>query len=93
MLRARGPDAPRTIALPDHDDFDGWTPPCHGARTPCVCTEKDAVKLWRTAARRAGRAAGLRRPSARRLLRRALLDREAIIGAMDPNFLNCWSAP
>ena len=38
----------RRIALPDHHDFDGWLPP-PGAAYTLICTEKDAVKLWRRA--------------------------------------------
>ena len=40
----------RTIALPDHHDFAGWhddVPADH----LLLCTEKDAVKLWRQAPR------------------------------------------
>ena len=48
MLRARGVVPQRCIALPDHFDFDGWERPADGHRT-LVCTEKDAVKLWRIA--------------------------------------------
>ena len=50
MLRARGLAPMACVALPDHDDFAGWTPPrtASGARPAVVvCTEKDAVKLWR----------------------------------------------
>ncbi|RZL86373.1 MAG: tetraacyldisaccharide 4'-kinase [Variovorax sp.] len=45
MLRERGLEPEQCIALPDHDDFSGWTPP-RGNYT-LICTEKDAVKLWR----------------------------------------------
>ncbi|MET3440161.1 tetraacyldisaccharide 4'-kinase [Variovorax paradoxus] len=48
MLRARGLVLAETIALPDHYDFDGWLRPSHTERT-LLCTEKDAVKLWRKA--------------------------------------------
>ena len=48
MLRARGLTLAETIALPDHFDFDGWQRPS-GLEHPLVCTEKDAVKLWRQA--------------------------------------------
>lgn len=48
MLRARGISPERSIALPDHYDFDSWTRP-PGERYSLVCTEKDAVKLWRVA--------------------------------------------
>lgn len=44
MLRACGLDLSLTIALPDHDDL-AKLPPLQG---DIVCTEKDAVKLWRT---------------------------------------------
>jgi tetraacyldisaccharide 4'-kinase len=44
MLRAQGLDLAATVALPDHHDFAAAPfPP--GATL--VCTEKDAVKLWR----------------------------------------------
>lgn len=46
MLRARGLTLAETIALPDHHDFAQWEPPAAGDR-PLLCTEKDAVKLWR----------------------------------------------
>ena len=48
MLRARGIMPERCIALPDHYDFDSWQRPSDG-RYSLVCTEKDAVKLWRIA--------------------------------------------
>ncbi|MGJ7526486.1 tetraacyldisaccharide 4'-kinase [Variovorax sp. GB1P17] len=48
MLRARGLTLAETIALPDHHDFDGWQRPLNTTHT-LVCTEKDAVKLWRQA--------------------------------------------
>jgi tetraacyldisaccharide 4'-kinase len=44
MLRARGLTLALTIALPDHDDLASL-PKLEGG---VVCTEKDAVKLWRT---------------------------------------------
>jgi tetraacyldisaccharide 4'-kinase len=46
MLRARGLAPAKCIALPDHHHFDDWIPlaPAHFA---VLCTEKDAVKLWR----------------------------------------------
>jgi tetraacyldisaccharide 4'-kinase len=44
MLKAAGVGVERTVALPDHDDFT--TPP--DVQGEIVCTEKDAVKLWRT---------------------------------------------
>lgn len=48
MLRARGVLPFRCIALPDHDPYDDWKPPPEPEAT-LVCTEKDAVKLWRSA--------------------------------------------
>lgn len=44
MLRAAGVDVKRTIALADHHDFAAPL----DVQGPLVCTEKDAVKLWRT---------------------------------------------
>jgi tetraacyldisaccharide 4'-kinase len=43
MLRGAGVKVAKTIALPDHDDFASL-PELAGT---IVCTEKDAVKLWR----------------------------------------------
>ncbi|MBB3637784.1 tetraacyldisaccharide 4'-kinase [Variovorax atrisoli] len=48
MLRARGLTLADTIALPDHFDFESWQRPS-GLDQTLVCTEKDAVKLWRKA--------------------------------------------
>ena len=48
MLRARGLTLAETIALPDHFDFDGWQAPADAGHL-LLCTEKDAVKLWRKA--------------------------------------------
>jgi tetraacyldisaccharide 4'-kinase len=48
MLRARGLTLAETIPLPDHSDFDEWQRPS-GSEYILVCTEKDAVKLWRKA--------------------------------------------
>ncbi len=48
MLRAAGLTPERCISLPDHYDFDRWSRPPDG-RYKLVCTEKDAVKLWRRA--------------------------------------------
>jgi len=48
MLRARGLAPVPCIALPDHDDFRDWTPPDDGDQV-LLCTEKDAIKLWRKA--------------------------------------------
>ena len=45
MLRAQGLSLVRTIALPDHYDFDRWPSPEFEGHT-VICTEKDAVKLW-----------------------------------------------
>ncbi len=46
MLRAAGLGPVVEQPLPDHHDFDAWTPP-HGSPGTWLCTEKDAVKLWR----------------------------------------------
>jgi tetraacyldisaccharide 4'-kinase len=46
MLRACGVTLERTIALPDHYDFDSWQPKLLAGQR-LICTEKDAVKLWR----------------------------------------------
>jgi tetraacyldisaccharide 4'-kinase len=48
MLRARGLTLAEAIALPDHFDFESWQQPPDATRT-LICTEKDAVKLWRKA--------------------------------------------
>ncbi|MET3494840.1 tetraacyldisaccharide 4'-kinase [Variovorax boronicumulans] len=48
MLRARGLTLAETIALPDHFHFNAWQRPPSSDR-PLLCTEKDAVKLWRKA--------------------------------------------
>lgn len=48
MLRARGLVPASCIALPDHDDFRHWSPPGDAGQV-LLCTEKDAVKLWRKA--------------------------------------------
>lgn len=48
MLRDAGLTLAHTMALPDHYDFDSWKRP-FDEDLPLVCTEKDAVKLWRTA--------------------------------------------
>ena len=45
MLRAQGLPLVRTIALPDHYDFDSWLCNEYEVYT-VICTEKDAVKLW-----------------------------------------------
>ncbi|CAN5688545.1 tetraacyldisaccharide 4'-kinase [soil metagenome] len=47
MLEARGVHIDHRIALPDHHDFGDWVwPQPHG--THLLCTEKDALKLWRS---------------------------------------------
>lgn len=45
MLRAQGLKLTRTIALPDHYDFNSWLNNDYKGYT-LICTEKDAVKLW-----------------------------------------------
>lgn len=45
MLRAQGLPLARTLALPDHYDFDSWQPNEYAGYT-LICTEKDAIKLW-----------------------------------------------
>jgi tetraacyldisaccharide 4'-kinase len=47
MLRDRGLTLASAQALPDHDGFGGWNGPSSPEAT-LVCTEKDAVKLWRS---------------------------------------------
>jgi tetraacyldisaccharide 4'-kinase len=47
MLRVRGIPLQETIALPDHYDFDSWPRTFHAGQW-LICTEKDAVKLWKT---------------------------------------------
>ncbi len=46
MLRALNVPLAHTIALPDHYDFNSWIPSKYEGYT-VICTEKDAVKLWR----------------------------------------------
>jgi len=46
MLRSKGLLLARCIALPDHDDYSAWQPAAVADAT-LLCTEKDAVKLWR----------------------------------------------
>lgn len=46
MLRDKGLVPARCIALPDHHDFDDWTP-IAACDATVLCTEKDALKLWR----------------------------------------------
>ncbi len=48
MLRAADLSLVQTEGLPDHYDFDSWLRPNHLCQT-LICTEKDAVKLWRHA--------------------------------------------
>jgi len=45
MLRGEGLHLAKTIALPDHHDFRG--DPIAAGSAELICTEKDAVKLWR----------------------------------------------
>jgi tetraacyldisaccharide 4'-kinase len=45
MLRAEGLQLGQAMALPDHYEFSGE--PIRGDHFELVCTEKDAVKLWR----------------------------------------------
>ncbi len=47
MLRAAGLTPARTLALADHHDFDAQLPDLPAGDAVVVCTEKDAVKLWR----------------------------------------------
>jgi tetraacyldisaccharide 4'-kinase len=47
MLRDQGLTLARTEALPDHYDYDSWSRIFHEGYS-LICTEKDAVKLWRT---------------------------------------------
>ncbi|RYF42241.1 MAG: tetraacyldisaccharide 4'-kinase [Comamonadaceae bacterium] len=46
MLQDQGLTLASTEALPDHYDFDSYTAP-PDVRTQLICTEKDAVKLWK----------------------------------------------
>ena len=45
MLRAQGLALTRTLALPDHYDFNSWLGNEYEGYT-LICTEKDALKLW-----------------------------------------------
>ena len=45
MLRAQGLSLARTLALPDHYDFNSWSRNEYEGYT-LICTEKDALKLW-----------------------------------------------
>ena len=47
LLQQSGLEPQRTLALPDHYDYDSWQRPSDKPYT-LICTEKDAVKLWRT---------------------------------------------
>ncbi|WP_119966376.1 tetraacyldisaccharide 4'-kinase [Simplicispira lacusdiani] len=46
MLQAQGLTLGLVQGLPDHSDFDSWQRPMDKPYT-LICTEKDAVKLWR----------------------------------------------
>ena len=46
MLRAAGLPLHETLALPDHYHFNSWPRASH-LRGTLICTEKDAIKLWR----------------------------------------------
>ena len=46
MLRTQGLVLQETLALPDHYDFDSWSGSKYVGHS-LICTEKDAVKLWR----------------------------------------------
>lgn len=46
MARLAGLQLVRTIALPDHYNFDSYSPNDYVGHT-VICTEKDAAKLWR----------------------------------------------
>jgi tetraacyldisaccharide 4'-kinase len=47
MLRERGLNLKETFPLPDHYDFSSNLRICHQCQW-LICTEKDAVKLWKT---------------------------------------------
>jgi tetraacyldisaccharide 4'-kinase len=47
MLRACGLQLAKTLALPDHYDFDSFSRSIHEGYS-IICTEKDAAKLWPT---------------------------------------------
>jgi tetraacyldisaccharide 4'-kinase len=47
MLRTQGLQLAHTEALPDHYDFSSWLR-SKDVDYPLICTEKDAVKLWKT---------------------------------------------
>lgn len=46
MLRSRGLQLHESVALADHYDFDSYPRPLDAGYS-LICTEKDAVKLWR----------------------------------------------
>jgi tetraacyldisaccharide 4'-kinase len=46
LLQQSGLEPQRTLALPDHYDYDSWQRPSDKPYT-LICTEKDAAKLWR----------------------------------------------
>ncbi len=48
QLKALGLNVVQTQALPDHYNFDSWIRPSSD-HIQLICTEKDAVKLWRSA--------------------------------------------
>jgi tetraacyldisaccharide 4'-kinase len=48
QLKALGLNVVQTQALPDHYDFNSWRSPSDH-QLQVICTEKDAVKLWRIA--------------------------------------------
>jgi tetraacyldisaccharide 4'-kinase len=48
MLRAAGLPIAKTMAMPDHYDFDSFSRNIDGGYR-LICTEKDAVKLWQSA--------------------------------------------
>lgn len=47
MLRATGLPIAKTLALPDHYDFDSFSRNIDGGYQ-LICTEKDAMKLWQS---------------------------------------------
>ncbi|MBC7375873.1 MAG: tetraacyldisaccharide 4'-kinase [Burkholderiaceae bacterium] len=47
MLRKRGLVLEQSLSLPDHFDFTRWHAPAD-AQAILLCTQKDAVKLWRS---------------------------------------------
>lgn len=47
MLRAVGVPIAKTMALPDHYDFDSFSRSIDGGYQ-LICTEKDAMKLWQS---------------------------------------------